>query len=51
MRGVHPKVHAAYQANKAALGVSTTALYHTLDRVETGVAAATKMIILERVGL
>jgi hypothetical protein len=38
--GVHPTVHAAYQANKAALGVSTTALYNKLDRVETGVAAA-----------
>jgi DDE family transposase len=38
--GVHPTVHAAYQANKAAIGVSTTALYNKLDRVETGVAAA-----------
>jgi Transposase DDE domain len=38
--GVHPTVHAAYQANKEAIGVSTTALYNTLDRVETGVAAA-----------
>jgi hypothetical protein len=38
--GVPPTVHAAYQANKAALGVSTTALYNTLDRVETGVSAA-----------
>src|SRR5215468_5187070 len=38
--GVHPTVHAAYQANKEAIGVSTTALYHKLDRVETGVAAA-----------
>ncbi len=38
--GVHPSVHAAYQANKEALGVSTTALYNKLDRVETGVAAA-----------
>jgi hypothetical protein len=38
--GVHPTVHAAYQANKEALGVSTTALYNKLDRVETGVAAA-----------
>jgi hypothetical protein len=33
-------VHAAYQANKDALGVSTTALYNKLDRVETRVAAA-----------
>jgi Transposase DDE domain len=38
--GVHPTVHAAYQANKDAIGVSTTALYNKLDRVETGVAAA-----------
>src|SRR5262245_52598048 len=38
--GVHPTVHAAYQANKDAMGVSTTALYNKLDRVETGVAAA-----------
>ena len=34
--GVHPTVHAAYQANKDAIGVSTTALYNKLDRVETG---------------
>jgi IS4 transposase len=38
--GVHPTVHAAYQANQAALGVSTTALYNKLDRVEPGVSAA-----------
>ena len=38
--GVHPTVHAAYQANKASIGVSTTALYNKLDRVETGVSAA-----------
>jgi len=38
--GVHPSVHAAYQANKETIGVSTTALYNKLDRVETGVAAA-----------
>jgi len=38
--GVHPTVHAAYQANKEAIGVSTTALYNKLDRVETSVAAA-----------
>jgi hypothetical protein len=37
--GVHPTVHAAYQANQDAIGVSTTALYNKLDRVETGVAA------------
>jgi len=40
VRGVHPTVHAAYQANKDAIGVSTTALYNKLDRVETGVSAA-----------
>jgi hypothetical protein len=38
--GVHPTVHAAYQANKDIIGVSTTALYNKLDRVETGVSAA-----------
>ena len=38
--GVHPNVHAAYQANKDAIGVSTTALYNKLDRVETSVSAA-----------
>src|SRR5262245_15887709 len=40
VRGGHPTVHAAYQANNAALGVSPTAWYHKLDRVETGVSAA-----------
>jgi IS4 transposase len=38
--GIHPNVHAAYQANPEAIGVSTTALYNKLDRVETGVSAA-----------
>jgi IS4 transposase len=38
--GVHPTVHAAYQANKDAIGVSTTALYNKLDRVEPAVSAA-----------
>jgi IS4 transposase len=38
--GVHPTVHAAYQANPEAIGVSTSALYNKLDRVETGVSAA-----------
>lgn len=38
--GVYPTVHAAYQANRAAIGVSTTALYNKLDRVEPGVSAA-----------
>ena len=38
--GVQPSVHAAYQAHKEEMGVSTTALYNKLDRVETGVAAA-----------
>jgi IS4 transposase len=37
--GVHPSVHAAYQSQKDAIGVSTTALYNKLDRVETAVAA------------
>ena len=40
VRGVHPTVHAASQANKGALGGSTTALYNKLDRLETGVSAA-----------
>ena len=38
--GVHPTVHAAYQANQVTIGVSTTALYNKLDRVETGLSAA-----------
>jgi hypothetical protein len=38
--GVHPTVHAAYQAQKDTIGVSTTALYNKLDRVETEVSAA-----------
>ena len=38
--GVHPTVHAAYQANQAAIGVSTTALYNKLERVETGGSTA-----------
>jgi hypothetical protein len=38
--GVHPTVHTAYQANKEAIKVLTTALYNKLDRIETGVAAA-----------
>jgi hypothetical protein len=38
--GVPPTVHAAYQAPKDALRVSTTALDNKLDRVEPGVAAA-----------
>jgi hypothetical protein len=38
--GVHPPGHAAYQAQKDTIGVSTTALYNKLDRVETGVSAA-----------
>ena len=37
--GVQPSVHAAYQSHKEAIGVSTTALYNKLDRVESGVAA------------
>jgi hypothetical protein len=38
--GVHPNVHAASQANKDALGVSTPALSTQLDRGETAVSAA-----------
>jgi hypothetical protein len=38
--GVHPPLHAAYQANKAAIGVATTALYNQLDRVAPKVSAA-----------
>jgi hypothetical protein len=38
--GVHPTVQAASQAQKDTSGVSTTALYKKLDRVETGVSAA-----------
>lgn len=38
--GVQPSVHAASQAHKEEIGVSTTALSHKLARVETGVAAA-----------
>ena len=38
--GIQPSVHAAYQAHKEEMGVSTTALYNKLDRVETTVAAA-----------
>lgn len=37
---IHPTVHAAYQANPEAIGVSITALYNKLDRVETRVSAA-----------
>src|SRR5262249_52222228 len=38
--GGPPPVHAASQANKAAMGGSTTALDNTLDRVEPRVSAA-----------
>src|SRR5262249_21555236 len=38
--GGHPTVHAAYQAHKETMGVSTTALYNELDRVEPQVSAA-----------
>ena len=38
--GGHPTVHAAYQANHEAIGVSTTALYNKLDRIEPAVSAA-----------
>jgi hypothetical protein len=38
--GVHPSVYAAYKAHRQAIGVSTTALYNKLDRVEPRVSAA-----------
>ena len=38
--GGHPTVHAAYTAKKEAIGVSPTALYNQLDRVEPEVSAA-----------
>ena len=38
--GVHPTLHAAYKANTHGIGVSTTALYNKLDRVEPVVSAA-----------
>jgi hypothetical protein len=38
--GVHPTGHAAYQSQQDTIGVSTTALYNKLDRVEPGVSAA-----------
>ena len=34
--GIHPTVHAAYKANRQTIGVSTTALYNKLNRVEPG---------------
>lgn len=40
VRGVHPSVQAAEQSHKETIGVSTTALDHTLERGETGGAAA-----------
>lgn len=36
---LQPSVHAAYQAKQEEIGVSTTALYNKLDRVENGVSA------------
>jgi hypothetical protein len=38
--GVHPSVHAAYQANQDDMRVSATALYNKLDGVEPEVSAA-----------
>lgn len=35
---LQPSVHAAYQAKQEEIGVSTTALYNKLDRVENGVS-------------
>lgn len=37
--GQQPSVHAAYQSQKETLGVSTTALYNKLDRIENAVSA------------
>lgn len=37
--GVQPSVQAAYQSHQETIGGSTTALYHKLERVETGGAA------------
>jgi hypothetical protein len=37
---VEPSVHAAYQARKAELGISSAALYRKLDGIETVVSAA-----------
>ena len=37
--GVHPSVHAAYQAQAEQLGVSDQAVYDKLNRVELGVSA------------
>lgn len=37
--GWQPSVHAAYQSRIGEIGVSTTALYNKLDRVETAVSA------------
>ena len=36
---LQPSVHAAYQAKQEEIGVSTTALYNKLDRVENGISA------------
>lgn len=48
VRGGHPTGHAASQANTEAMGVSTTAMDNTLDRVETGVSAARVRAAAER---
>jgi hypothetical protein len=37
--GWQPSVHAAYQSRVEQIGISTTALYNKLDRVETAVSA------------
>ena len=37
--GWQPSGHAAYQSNVGKIGVSTTALYNKLDRVETALSA------------
>ena len=38
--GMHPSVHAAYQAKAAAMSVSTTALYKKLQGIELTVSQA-----------
>lgn len=38
--GVQPSIHAAFQSHRETLGVSATALYNKLDRVETAVSEA-----------
>jgi len=39
VRGSHPSVHAAYQANKENIGVSGTSVYNKLNGIEPNIAA------------